>query len=431
MNVVYDISRLSTRVLNATPNGIDWIDRLLADHFLGDHQRETFPLLFGPFGPRLFAPGLLPNPTAALARQWDAPPALPDPLLDALRRPIAPGAAAIRLDFTPPGRSRRIAGALGDYGLKLGADPRTAAPRGAIYLNAPHYPLEHARHIAWLEARPDVKPVFFIHDLLPATSPETFWRGEPERHTRRLALLARRGAGALVTSRSVAAELDAYMRRLGRTDLPIFQAHPPVAPIFRTPCAPDARLEGAAYFVVCGTIEPRKNHVLLAEVWRRLVRELGRAAPRLVVVGKRGWHCDEIVASLADPALQGSIIEVAGLSNGGFRALLAGATALLAPSVAEGFGLPLAEALAAGTPAICSDIPPFREVGGEAPDYLDPLRQQDWARRIMDFLDRDDTTLAAALGRVRARRPTEPAAYFAELDRFLDQIARSPAESSH
>ena len=129
--VVYDLSRLTTRVLNATPNGIDGIDRLLADHFLEDRQ-DTHTLLFGPLGPRLFPPGLLPNPTAALAHQWDAPSAVPDRLVAALRGAIAPGRPAQRLDFALPGRSRRIVGALGAYGLKFGAAPAKAAPRATV-----------------------------------------------------------------------------------------------------------------------------------------------------------------------------------------------------------------------------------------------------------------------------------------------------------
>ena len=423
-SVVYDLSRLSTRVLNATPNGIDWIDRLLADHFLGKSQ--TWPLLFGPFGPRLFAPGLLPNPTDALARQWDAPAAMPEKLVEALLQPIAPGRAAARLDFAQTGRPRRIASALGDYGLKLGADPRNAAPRGAVYLNATHYPLESARHTAWLEARSDVKPVLFIHDLLPVAAPDTFWRGEPERHARRLALLARRGAGAIVTSRAVAAHLADHMRDFGRPDLPILQAHPPVAPIFGTPCPAHPRLAGTAYFVACGTIEPRKNHVLLVEAWRRLVAERGAAAPKLVVVGKRGWRSEEIVAALADPTLGGAVIEVGGLSNGGWRALLAGATALLAPSLAEGFGLPLAEALAAGVAPVCSNIPAFREIGGEAVAYLQPDRPDDWATRIAALAE-DGAARAEAVAAAGRHRPVDREGWFAAIDGFLSQIAGPPA----
>jgi len=419
-SLVYDLSRLSTRVLNATPNGIDWIDRLLADHFLA--KPSTLPLLFGPFGPRLFAPGLLPNPTAALARQWDAPPALPDRLVDALLQPVAPGRASARLDFSPPGRPRRVAAALGDYGLKIGASPRTAAPRGAVYLNATHYPLESPRHTEWLDARPDVKPVFVIYDLLPISSPETFWRGEPERHARRLALLARRGAGAIVTSDIVAADLAAHMHSLGRSDMPILRAHPPVAPIFAAPCAPDPRLAGVSYFVACGTIEPRKNHLLLVDVWRRLVADMGAGAPKLAVVGKRGWRSEEIVAALGDPALGGSVIEIGGLSNRGWRALLAGAQALLAPSFAEGYGLPLAEALAAGAPAICSDIPAFREVGGAAVRFLDPRQPSDWAAHVAAFVANAETRDAAraAAQRHPAVRPDD---WFAGIDGFLDQIA--------
>ncbi|MCC0003922.1 MAG: glycosyltransferase [Methylobacteriaceae bacterium] len=424
--VVYDLSRLTTRVLNATPNGIDWIDRLLADHFLKDRADESCPLLFGPVGPRLFAPGLLPNPTAALARQWDAPSTLTGALVEALRRPIAPGTPAPRLDLSAPGRPRRIADALGAYGLKRGADPAAAAPRGAVYLNAAHYPLESTRHVAWLDARPDIRPIFFIHDLLPIAAAEAFWRGEPERHARRLALLARRGAGALVTSRSVADDLADHMRRLGRPDLSIFQAHPPVAPVFRAPCPADPRLADAPYFVACGTIEPRKNHMLLVDVWRRLVAERGPSAPKLVVVGKRGWRCAEIVGALADPALGGAVIEVAGLSNGGWRALLAGATALLAPSLAEGFGLPLAEALAAGVPALCSEIAPFREIAGEAALYLDPRQPEDWAAAIPDLLAPDGERLGQARRRLGVHRPVTPEAYFAALDNFLEQIADAP-----
>lgn len=427
--VVYDLSRLTTRVLNPTPNGIDWIDRLFADHFLTARRDETWPLLFGPFGPRLFAPGLLPNPTEALARQWDGPTDLPDALVAAMRAPVSPGQPAPRLDFAAPGRPRRIAGALGAYGLRRGADPGAAAPRGAVYLNLTHYPLESARHVAWLEARPDVRPVFFIHDLLPATAPDRFWRGEPERHTRRLALLARRGAGAIVTSAAVAEELDAHMRGLGRTDLPIHQAHPPVAAPFRAPCPPDPRLADIPYFVVCGTIEPRKNHALLADVWRGLVAQQGVAAPKLVVVGKRGWRCDAIVAALADPALGGAVIEAGGLSNGGWRKLLAGARALLAPSLAEGYGLPVAEALAAGIPILCSDIPPFREIAGEAALSLDPRRAEDWAWRIRGLADSGGAAAARALA-ARANAPA-PAPYLAGIDAFLDRVAAGPAVAKH
>ena len=100
--------------------------------------------------------------------------------------------------------------------------------------------------------------------------------------------------------------------------------------------------------------------------------------------------------------------------------LLAGAAALLAPSFAEGFGLPLAEALAAGTPALCSDIPAFREIGCEAVDYLDPRRATDWAARIAELPERGGEARTRAVG---LHKHVAPEAWLAELDGFLSEIA--------
>ena len=80
--------------------------------------------------------------------------------------------------------------------------------------------------------------------------------------------------------------------------------------------------------------------------------------------------------------LRGSIIEVSGLSTPALKRLLDGAIALLMPSFAEGFGLPVAEALAAGVPVIASDILAFREIAGSAAELLDPLDGPAWLKRI-------------------------------------------------
>jgi glycosyltransferase involved in cell wall biosynthesis len=70
--------------------------------------------------------------------------------------------------------------------------------------------------------------------------------------------------------------------------------------------------------------------------------------------------------------------------------LVAGARALLMPSFAEGFGLPVAEALQLGTPVIASDLPVFREFAGDIPTYIDSLDQNGWERAIIDFAGESD-----------------------------------------
>lgn len=137
------------------------------------------------------------------------------------------------------------------------------------------------------------------------------------------------------------------------------------------------------YVVVCGTIEPRKNHRLLLALWQRLVETEGPQTPKLVIAGRRGWNNAEVLARLDGLPAQSPIIEAAGLSTAGLKRILANARALLMPSLAEGYGFPVVEALAAGTPVIASDIPVFREIGGDRVTYCDPRDSESWRAAIL------------------------------------------------
>jgi glycosyltransferase involved in cell wall biosynthesis len=103
-------------------------------------------------------------------------------------------------------------------------------------------------------------------------------------------------------------------------------------------------------------------------------------------------------------------------------ALMAGARAVLMPSFAEGFGLPVAEALAAGVPVIASDIPVLRETGGDAPDYLDPLDGPAWMRAIMDYAGADSVLRAAQMRRMARWSAPDWGTHFRQVLPFLDQL---------
>ena len=112
-----------------------------------------------------------------------------------------------------------------------------------------------------------------------------------------------------------------------------------------------ARRPEIPYFVYVGTIEPRKNLLFLLAVWRRLVERHGAAAPRLVIAGRRGWENENIVDVLdRSRQLAPFVAEASDLTDAGLARLLADSAALVAPSFAEGFGLPVVECLAAGAP---------------------------------------------------------------------------------
>ena len=189
------------------------------------------------------------------------------------------------------------------------------------------------------------------------------------------------------------------MATLGRADLPIFVAPTPIAATFSTPRHVEPNLGQHPYFVFCSTLEPRKNHLMILAVWRALVERLGAGAPRLVLVGTRGWHYDPIIDLIErSPSLRTRVREVGGLSTPGLKRLIDNAQAVLMPSFGEGYGLPVHEALAAGAPVLASDIPVFREITAPGLTLISPLDGEAWLEAIaaLSTRERDPTPVRPA-----------------------------------
>lgn len=119
------------------------------------------------------------------------------------------------------------------------------------------------------------------------------------------------------------------------------------------------------YLLSVGTLEPRKNYVRLIEAYARLRGQMP-AAPPLVIIGRRGWHYDEILAAPARWGVAGRVRFVDDARDVDLPALYAGAAAFVYPSLYEGFGLPVLEALACGAPTACANTSSLPEVLGDA-----------------------------------------------------------------
>ena len=103
--------------------------------------------------------------------------------------------------------------------------------------------------------------------------------------------------------------------------------------------------------------------------------------------------------------------------------MIAGARALLLPSFAEGYGLPVPEALAMGVPVIASDLPALRQAGGRAPDYLDPLDGLGWIAAIRDYATPDSPRRAAQIARIAGWRAPS---WGEHIEAVLDVIGTLP-----
>jgi glycosyltransferase involved in cell wall biosynthesis len=177
-----------------------------------------------------------------------------------------------------------------------------------------------------------------------------------------------------------------------------------------------------SYFAVLGTIEPRKNHLLLLNLWSRLAATMS-APPRLLVIGARGWENEQVLDMLErSRRLRGVVEEHNALSDAQVGSVLARARALLLPSFAEGYGLPLAEALASGIPVLCSDIAVFREVGRDVPEYLDPLDLRAWSESVLEYACPDSPKRAAQMRRLSHWRAPRWNDHFNVVEQLLGDL---------
>jgi len=164
--------------------------------------------------------------------------------------------------------------------------------------------------------------------------------------------------------------------------------------------------------VLCvGTIEIRKNHHLLLDVWEQMLATRPRATvPELVVVGRRGWLYDETYARLTrTPAFAGVVHLVEGATDAELAWCYEHAAFTCVPSFYEGWGLPVSESLAFATPCISSDAASLPEAGQGLTDLLDPYDTAAWRDRICALWD-DPAARAARADAIAARyRPTTPA----------------------
>ena len=152
------------------------------------------------------------------------------------------------------------------------------------------------------------------------------------------------------------------------------------------------------YLVAVGTLEPRKNLQLALQAFMQLPVRLRQNFP-LVIVGMQGWHTTELTRNLAPLIAAGEVQQLGYLPRGDLAAVIAGAIALIYPSVYEGFGLPPLEAMACGVPVIAANASSLPEVVGDAGILIDPQDVQGLVQAMKELIENavlhDDLSLKA------------------------------------
>ncbi len=213
-----------------------------------------------------------------------------------------------------------------------------------------------------------------------------------------LGTAVRRSTSLLAISQATADALGArFPRAVSRTV---------VAPLGVTPAlagtldAEEAETLPAAGFVLAvGTLEPRKNLPRLVEAYRRLDRRLQDEHP-LVVVGALGWETGATLDALR--SLDGRCSMLGHVSDAALAELYRRCAVFCYPSLGEGFGLPVLEAMAAGAAVLTSNLSSLPEVGGDAVDYVDPRDTASIAAGLRSMLE-DEPHRAELGSRARAR----------------------------
>lgn len=335
-----------------------------------------------------------------------------------VRRILTPRHSQALFDLLlgPDGKFRTGLLALAPFALAAG---RGVAPcHGGIYLNLGHTDIDMPCLAKWVEEC-DLQPIYMVHDLIPVMYPQYCTERAITRHRGRIDNALAHAAGLIANSESSAEEIRKYAYANGYRLPPIQASLLAGAQLVSAGPGPN---RPKSYFTYVSTMEARKNHQMLLEIWTRLTHDMGSGAPHLVLIGQKGASSGKLSAMIAaEPALRRYVTILSDCTDDEVAHWVAGARAMLFPSFAEGFGIPLVEALQLGTPVIASDLPCFREIGQNVPTLLDPADAEAWEETIRDYafdsLERD-----RQIERIKSFCPPTWESHFETIDSWLGSI---------
>lgn len=233
--------------------------------------------------------------------------------------------------------------------------------------------------------------VSVIYDLIPMTHPDFVENEGKELFIKKIPDLARKVRRYIGISKLVSEELQNYLTNhfpenkyqvdfflLGSDFKPrVLKEEILLRPQYKN------HFESGPVWLVVGTIEPRKNHTFILNAFEEIWKSGGK--DKLLIIGRIGWKCEEILNRFQNhKELNDNLFVYVDANDEELAYAYNHAEGLIFASFVEGFGLPIVEAMASGIKVLCSDIPVFREVGGNYPHYFQLNNSKELLQKIND-----------------------------------------------
>ena len=227
----------------------------------------------------------------------------------------------------------------------------------------------------WIPKLVGVPVVATLHDAIPLTHPE--W-GTPKHRALKNTVMraAAQWADAIITVSAAMVPIVVEQFRVPPERVTVIHNGVDDEWFERIPFETRAAIIASyglspGFFLTVGTLQPRKNLARLLTAFRGLPDRIRRERP-LVIVGQIGWGMDELLPAIRAAQALGEVFMLDYLPDGELRAVFQSARALVFPSLNEGFGMPVVEAFASGTPVLTSNVSALPEVAGDAALQVDP-----------------------------------------------------------
>ncbi|MBN1768113.1 MAG: glycosyltransferase family 4 protein [Prolixibacteraceae bacterium] len=245
-------------------------------------------------------------------------------------------------------------------------------------------------HFGPFNLPPHIKRVTIIHDLTPLAFPQWHHTFSSTLQKWFLPFILKKASMVVPNSKNTLNDLHQYFPQIRSKSEWVY---PGINPYYRIP-EDGLLVEKQPYFLSVGTIEPRKNLVCLLKAYA-LFRKNSQHNHRLILVGPKGWKSDKFYQQLEEHPYRNDI-EIKGyVSQNELRDLYGKASAFIYPSFYEGFGFPVAEAMACGAPCIVSSSSSLPEVGGDAVLYFNPESPDELSQKMQQLVN--DKTLCKTL----------------------------------